>query len=173
MILCNYFYPKDKKLVIEKKNPLKTKENKVSSLMHTCMEQTISCQALVSYQVSWFECLASQVPCWCIQSFLADATRVSNSGGNQQPQRNKEKTEFWRQEMLILQVLPVFELLKFIRTQLTLYKQKRISLHSIFKFSRGNKGCKQAVLGINSIVHGECMLHSHACAEKLNSQSRI
>lgn len=50
MILCNYFYPKDKKLVIEKKNPLKTKENKVSSLMHTCMEQTISCQALVSYR---------------------------------------------------------------------------------------------------------------------------
>lgn len=172
MFLCNYFDPKDRKLVIEK-NPSENQRKQgimVDAHLHganyflpgTCI-----------LQVSWFACLASQAPCWCIQSFLADATHVSKSGGNQQPQRNKEKTEFWRQEMLIIQVLPVFELLKFIRTQLTLYKQKYISLHSIFKFSRGNKGCKQAVLGISSIVHGECMLHSHACAEKLNSQSRI
>ena len=46
-------------------------------------------------QVSWFECLTTWAPCWCIQSFLADAAHISNSGGNQQPQRKKEKTELW------------------------------------------------------------------------------
>lgn len=47
--------------------------------------------------------------------------------------------------------------LKFIRIQVTLCRQKYHSLHSIFKFSRGKSCCKQTVLGISSIVHGECM----------------
>lgn len=141
---------------------------------------TISCQALVSYRYHGLSVWLPELHAGAFKAFLlmqltSATVEEINSHKGRKKKLNSEKGTRYRkkQEMLIVQVLPVSELLKFIRTQLTLYKQKYISLHSVFKFPRGHKCCKQTVLGVSSVVHGERILRSHACAEKLNSQSRI
>ena len=148
--------------------------------MHTCTEQLFLARRLypTGIMVWVFDYLSSmlvhsKLSCWC--SSHQQQWRKSTATKEERNNRTLKKGTRYRkkQEMLIVQVLPVSELLKFIRAQLTLYKQKYISLHSVFKFSRGPKCCKQTVLGVSSVVHGERIPHSHACAEKLNSQSRI
>ena len=148
--------------------------------MHTCTEQLFLARHLypTGIMVWVFDYLSSmlvhsKLSCWC--SSHQQQWRKSTATKEERKNWTLKKGTRYRkkQEMLIFQILPVSELLKFIRTQLTLYKQKYISLHSVFKFARGHRCCKQTVLGISSVVHGECIPHSPRLCKKLNSQSRI
>lgn len=121
--------------------------------------------------------LAVQAPCWHIQTYLilvafkAFLLMQATSATVEKIKGTKGEIKKWilkkgiryrkRQEMLVFQFLPVAKCLKFISTQLTFYKQKYISFHSIFEFSRGSNCCKQTVLGFSSIVCGECIQHTH------------